>query len=266
MPVTLGVVCNVFNEINALPGWLEAASVMFDDIQCVHAGPGGVESTDGTIELLDKWRIPIHRMKIDEGFGIVRTAAIRASKCDFVCILDADERLYRWAPQLICNGESTPGDEVSRILQEYDSRDHNHIPSNWENVAKLGAKLSVHFDGVYDQGAWLRDIIEHGSLDGVATIRRHWHDFSWKRPTQNWHQIPDHQLRLVRNHPSIHFDANVRMHESLIGAENVYRPNQRHGPFFDHFHLHFKRMEPEQRAHDCRVYDALHEGREVPKE
>ena len=265
MPKTLGLVCNLFNEVNALPGWLEMATSYFDDVQIYHSGPGGAESTDGTMEILRKWRVPVHRGKIDEGFGIVRTAAVRASPCDYVMILDADERFYPHAPALTCGGESTPPDEVNEILKDYDARDQEACHSNFENVHRLGANLVVSFAEVYNQGAWLRDIIEHGALDCVCMIRRHWHDFSWKRPTQNWHTHPDYQRRLIRNHPSICFDANVRMHEQLVGASNVYQPNQTHGLFIDHYHLHFKRMEPEQRSHDVRIYDAVHQGKDVPR-
>lgn len=266
MPVSLGVVCNVYQEINALPGWLEAASSFFDDIQVMHAGPGGADSTDGTMELLEKWRIPIHRTSIDQGFGIVRTSAIRASKCEWVMLLDADERFYQFAPVLSCTGESTPPDQVNQILQEYDCRTQEACPSNFENLHKLGANLRVTVGEIYNQGAWLRDFLQHGALDAVCTIRRHWHDFSWKRPTQNWHTDPDYQVRLMRNVEGIHFDANTRMHEQLIGASNRYQPNQVHGPFMDHFHLFYKKMEPNQRRHDIAIYDAVHQGRPVPSE
>ena len=191
-------------------------------------------------------------------------AAVRASKCDYVCLLDADERFWPFLPEMSCTGESTPPDEVNQILQEYDNRAQKAIPSNFENLHKLGAKLVVCMGGVYNQGAWLRSIIEHGDLDAVCTSRRHWHDFSWKRPTQSWHTDPDYQYRIVRNHPSIHWDANTRMHEALIGASNVYRPNQHHGPFFEHFHLAIKAMEPFQREHDRRIYDAIHKGEGAP--
>ena len=271
---TLGIVANVYNEINALPGWLEMAcnSSLFDDVQIYHAGPRGIDSNDGTIELLEKWRVPIHRGKIDEGFGIVRTAAVRACKTDYVMLLDADERFWQFAPVLVCSGESTPQNEVGEILAAYDK--HARMPSDvgtgdqqwnsFEVIEKLGDKLSVAIGEIYNQGAWLKDMIQYGDLDAVCTIRRHWHDFSWRRPTQNWHQKPDYQVRIVRNHPSIHWDANTKMHESLIGASNRYMPNQTHGPFFDHYHFHFKRMDPEKRAFAVKVYDAIHERREVP--
>lgn len=261
MPVTLGLVCNFYNEANALPGWLETHTPFFDHISMYQAGPGGAESNDGSIEILEKWKIPIHRGKIDEGFGIVRTAAIRSSPCEWVMILDADERFYPTHRVMTCAGESTPPDEVNTILQSYDFRDLKTMIPNWENIGRLGAKLNVTFGDAFDQGKHLRAILEHHTtLDAVCTIRRHWHDFSFKRPTQNWHTDPDWQMRLVRNRDGIHFDANVRMHERLVGASNVFRSDFTHGPFFDHFHFTFKRMEQEQRAHDVNTYDRIHRG------
>lgn len=56
MTPSLGVVCNLFEEANALPGWLEMAfSGLFDEVLCYHTGPGGVYSRDGTIEIVEKW-------------------------------------------------------------------------------------------------------------------------------------------------------------------------------------------------------------------
>jgi len=263
MPVTLGLVATIYNEINALPAWLEMAQSFFDHVSVYHAGPKGEDSNDGTIQVLNKWNIPIHRGKIDDGFGICRSAALRSSPCDWVMLLDIDERFHQFAPVVNCEGESTPPGEVSQILQEYD---HKGLacPSNWENVARLGAKLKTSMGEIYNQGAWLRSIIEHGNLDAVCTIRRHWHDFSWKKPTQNWHTDPDYQLRIVRNHPSIYFDSDIRMHEQLSGASNMYYPNQTHGPYFDHYHLFFKKLEPDQRQHDIRIYDAIHKHEAPP--
>ena len=280
MSVTIGIVANVYNEINALPGWLEAHTGWADHVSIYHAGPSGAWSDDGTMELLEKWHIPVTRGTIDEGFGVCRTAAIRSSPCDYVMLLDADERFWQFAPELTCTGDSTPQEVVDAVLTEYTSfgkvsakpvlqrydlpTTHKAMPSNIENVALLGANLKVNFAGVYDQGAWLRSTLEHGSLDGVKTIRRHWHDFSWRRPTQNWHTHEDFQNRIVRNKESIHFEPGVRMHERLLGASNVYIPNHRHGPFFDHYHLFFKAMEMKQRQYDVQIYDAIHEGRKPP--
>jgi glycosyltransferase involved in cell wall biosynthesis len=263
--VSLGVVANVFNEIHALPGWLESVSQWADDIQIMHAGPGGMDSTDGTIELLEKWRIPIHRGNMNDGFGIVRTAAVRASKCEWTMLLDADERFQPVAKVMTCSGESTPRDEVSEILQEYDCRDHTAMHSNFENLHKLGAKLTVGFGEVYDQHGWLRGIIDsHHNWDAVITIRRHWHDFTFKRPTQNWHTDPDFQVRLVRNRPDIYWDPNVRMHETLVGGGNRYQPNHTHGPFYEHHHFAFKAMNALNRAFNVACYDAMHWGHAMP--
>lgn len=264
MAVSVGLVANVYQEANALPGWLETHTPFFDDIRVLHAGPGGAYSTDGTIEILKKWCIPVEFCAIDRGFGAVRTRAIRWSPCEYVCILDADERLFPVHRAMICSGESTAQSEVDAILQTYDFRDVRTVLPNWENIDRLGAKLRVDIKSPYDQGARLREILENERPDALCTIRRHWHDMSFRRPTQNWHTDPDWQLRIVRNSPDIYYDPGRRMHEQLVGANRVARADMDRGPFFDHFHFTFKRMEVEQRAYDVAIYDAIHEGRDPP--
>lgn len=263
MTMTIGLVANVFQEINALPGWLETHLPYFDDVRVTHAGPQFAKSTDGTIELLEKWGIPVDFDSIDDGFGAVRTRTIQRSPCDYVMLLDADERFYPIHRVLKCVGQGTPQSEVDWILQSYDFSGVN-LP-NWENLAKLGANLKVEFVRTYDQGAYLRDILEKYRPDAVATIRRHWHDLSMRRPTQDWREMPDWQMRLVRNGPDIFFSQDTRMHEQLMGANDVYRADVHHGPFMDHFHFTFKKMEPEQRRHDLLIYNAIHAGKQPPQ-
>lgn len=261
---TIGLVANVYNEANALPGWLEVHTPFFDDVRVLHAGPQGAYSTDGTIEILEKWRIPVEFCTIDAGFGQVRTRAIHMSPCDYVILLDADERFYPVHRILHCRGQSTHPQEVDWILQSYDYRGVN-LP-NWENIGRLGANLCVDIGESYDQGARLREIISNGKYDAVVTYRRHWHDLSLRRPTQDWIIHPDWQMRTVRNHSDIRYSPETRMHEQLVGYDpgRVFQPDPSRGPFFDHFHFHFKRMEPEQRRHDIAIYDAIHEGRQPP--
>lgn len=259
---TLGLVANVYNEINALPGWLELHLPFFDDVRITHAGPQGSMSNDGTIELLEKWRIPIQYCAIDEGFGVVRTKAIHFSPCEYVMLLDADERFYPVHRYMHIDGESTPQEEVDKVLQSYDFRG-GKIP-DWAAIDKLGAGLRVDVGETYNQGAYLRDLIGLTKPDAVCTIRRHWHTLSFNRPTQNWLEYSDWQMRIVRNHPDIYYDQTTRMHERLSGAGNVVPPAFDRGPFFDHFHFHFKRMEQEQRRHDIEIYDAIHAGEKPP--
>ena len=261
---SIGLVANVYQEVNALPGWLETHLPFFDDVRVLHAGPQGQYSNDGTIELLEKWNVPVAFCAIDEGFGAVRTWAVRLSPCEYVMVLDADERFYYTHRVMTCSGESTPHSEVDAILQTYDFRDLKTMIPNWENVARLGAKLRVEWGATFSQGAILREVLAAARPDAVATIRRHWHDFSFRRPTQNWHTDPDWQLRLVRNHESIYFSADTRMHERLMGASSIFRADQERGPFYDHFHFSMKKIEQRQRAHDIMIYDALHAGRKPP--
>lgn len=258
MGVTLGLVANIYNEVNALPGWLETHLPHFDDVRLWHAGPNGALSNDGTMDIISKWGVPLGIDSINDGFGVIRTRAIRSSPCDYVMILDADERFYANHRVLTCVGTDTPQAEADWILQSYDYSGVN-LP-NWENLAKLGAGLRIQRDNLYDQMAHLRNLLESERPDAVCTVRRHWHDLAMTRPTQDWQINPDWQMRLVRNHPSIYFDPTTRMHERLVGAQKVVRAELPLGPFFDHFHFHFKRMEPEQRRHDIAIYDAIHKG------
>lgn len=191
--LSLGLVANVYNEVNALPGWLEAHLPFFDDVRVYHAGPQGAYSDDGTIELLQKWRVPVVFGSIDAGFGAVRTAAVRSSPCDWVMVLDADERFYATHKLMSVSGESTPHSEVDTILQSYDFHDLKTVLPNWENVSRLGADLRVTDGVTYNQGIRLRELLSP-ELEAVCTVRRHWHDFSFRRPTQNWFTDPDWQI------------------------------------------------------------------------
>lgn len=260
---TIGLVANIYNEVNALPGWLETHLPFFDDVRVYHTGPQGAYSDDGTIELLERWRVPIMFGSIDEGFGVVRTKAFRLCPCDWVMLLDADERFYPVHRRLSVGGEATPDHEVDEVLQSYDFRDVPHTLPNWENLRRLGAGLRVDVCEPYDQGARLRELIAM-DIDAIITVRRHWHDFTFRHPTQNWNTHPDWQMRCVRNLESVFFDPNRRMHEQLLGVRNPFRGEPDRGPFFDHFHFTFKRMEQEQRAHDVAVYNAINDGCKPP--
>lgn len=286
MSISIGLVANVYNEANALPSWIECHAPYFDDIRILHSGPQGAYSNDGTLELLKEHHIPVEFCAIDDGFGVVRTKAIRMSPCDWVMLLDADERFHAKLPILTCAGESTPPEIVDsllydygnpnymkdgprdrQVIQDYDkSIDFSCCPSNFENMRLLGAKLSVRAGNEFNHMSQLRHTIEHedGDIDAVMTIRRHWHDLSFTRPTQNWHTEPDYQIRIVRNNGKVGWENETRMHERLVGTDRIHRPNHTFGPFFDHAHLYYKRMEPEQRRHDVEIYNAIAEGKVPP--
>lgn len=263
---TITAACNFYSEAAALPGWLESASQFFDDILLIHAGPAGKRSTDGSIEIAEKWGARLLFDEIDGGFGKIRTRLIHESRTDFVCILDADERFMRLAPALECSGQPTPQEVVDAVLQSYDNRNPTAIPSNWENLKLLGLELSVKEKPGYDQGQFLRDILNHQKPDVVCATRRHWHDFSFKRPTQDWGKIPDLQWRIIRRDDKIGYDPDKRMHESLGGFDpgRVYYPHRDMGPFFDHFHFTFKMMDPAGRRAAVAIYDAISRGEAPP--
>lgn len=236
---SIGMACNIYNDVNAVAGLLQTASEFFDEIVFFHAGPQGAYSTDGTIELIEKWKAKIVFGSMDEGFGCVRSSAIKSCSTEWVMILDADERFWPRAPLILPHGEK-------------DKEIHVQF-----------------FEDCYDQGSLLRRLSRIRDIEAIYTIRRHWNDFTWKSPVQNWHTIPDWQCRVVRNLPHIGFKAEVRMHECMWDFERKapprgFRADPFRGPFHDHYHCWFKPMERDQRAHDIAIFDAIHEGRIPP--
>lgn len=265
---TIGIVANVYNEINALPGWLETHAPFADHISIYHAGPRGELSNDGTMELLIKWGVPVTIGNIDEGFGVTRTKAVRSSPCDYVILLDADERFFPLHREMKCGGTMNSQEDVDLILRDYDLRARDSIAKlpNWENIRRLGSGLTVEFGEVYNQGDILREMLDVNRPDAVAVCRRHWHDFTMRGPTQNWHDVPDYQMRVVKNDPGIFYEPSIKMHERLVGINNwtQRKDTEPRGLYFDHFHFTFKKMEPEQRAHDISIYDAVHADKAPP--
>lgn len=239
---SLGLAFNIYNDNNAVHGLLELATGYFDDIVAVHAGPMGRRSTDGTIETLEKWGVRTVFASIDEGFGTVRTRCIRESQAAYVCILDSDERLYPFSPIIRCHGE-----EAYPSVQN--------------------PNLSVSHEGTYNQGEVLKQLIQEPHIRAVKAVRRHWFSPGFSKPCQNWHRIPDVQLRIVKNDPDIFYDPNIRMHERILDRQTggepkhaSFNPSDPRGVFFDHQHCFWKAMEPEQRKEDIAIYDAIHFG------
>lgn len=246
---SIGIALNVYNEHNALPGALEHASRFFDDILVIHAGPGGAYSNDGTIEILEQWGVRTIFDKIDDGFGTLRTKLIRNSATEWVWISDADERFFRYIPAYSVHGTGQyPQDPVPNL--------------------QVGI-----CEPVYDQGALLRHKInvECKEADALRTVRRHWMNINMSRPCQDWYKCEDWQLRCVRNSDYIRYVSEVKMHERIEDKRTGRDPrygtsNVKTGPFTDHFHVPFKLMEPDQRQHDIRIYNALHHGTAIPTE
>lgn len=239
MPPTITMACNIYQEGNAVHGLLESASQFFDEVFFFHTGPNGRHSTDGTIEAIEKWHARLEFGSIDDGFGAIRTELIRRSRCDWVMILDADERFYPMVPLLNCEG-------------------HEKYPD------VQAPNLKTTHEKWLDQGAMLRDLLTQ-DFDVIRTCRRHWFDHTWKRPCQNFRVIADWQCRVLKNNGRVGFNTNVKMHEQLTGAQRIWSGDAHvYGPYHDHFHCHYKPMEPEQRKEDIAIYDALHEGRPMP--
>ena len=247
MSVSFGMVCNFYQEENALPGLLENASQWADSITLVWAGPEGADpKQDPSVDIAEKWGVRILFDTIEEGFGPLRTRCIHAVDTEWAILCDADERLF--CPQVLtCEGTESWD-------MNYDNRPAIHATQ----------------DGVYDQLALFRQAIEQNpTVDAMQFVRRHWFDFSMRKPTQSWHLNADWQMRCVRNRDYISYTRG--MHEHIVDSRSGAMPSHWHmepsntrGLFLDHFHCWYKRLEPLQRQEDIRIYDALHQKFDVP--
>lgn len=246
---------NVYNEHLALPGALESASSSFDDIYVIHAGPGGRPSNDGTMEILEKWGIKPDMQDISIGFGAIRTMLIHNCGCDWGYIMDADERFHEYAPSLKANGTEKYPDSKNPDVR----------------VEQAGMP--------YNQAKFMRELLGDIEEDVVVGRRRHWLDFSWQRPAQNFDIIEDWQCRLMRNNGHVGFDPKVKLHERIIDFRNNGQPSMHWQPksaravFWDHYHNFFKPIHGKKNSEDLATYRALDERgtqsmwlNEAPKE
>lgn len=249
--ITIGAVCHVFEEADALPGWLEMATRFFDDVRVIHAGPEGELSHDGTIEILERWKVPHQFDTINDGFGPLRTRCARYSPCDWVAVLDADERFVPVSRVMRCEGESPVPPVGQQTLQEYDTPTEGACPWNAENAALNCSQVKVIRGDPVCYGTVLRNLLKE-NWNAIAFIRRHWNDLAMTIPSQNWRTHPDWQARIIRNVPEVYWEG--RLHEKLVGAPSYYEADMIWGPFIEHLHLPFKAMRPDKRRRDIETY------------
>lgn len=242
---SIAIVANVYNEAHALPGMIENARAFADDLFVMHTGPNGKFSTDGTIEILEKAGVRHSFDDIHKGFGVIRTSLIRHTKADWVLITDADERWNLEEPLLTCHG-----------TEAYPQQ---------KNPA-----LTTTSSGTIRPKELLLDLIARAEAQGIETVRlsrRHWMKElgDWTHPCQNWHLIADWQLRTVKNSPFICYDPNEKIHEKILDTRTWSEPryvtgDQTKGPFHNHFHIHFKKMDGKQNKEDAKIYEELDKG------
>lgn len=243
--MTLGCIVHFFNEPNALPGFIQQAPEMFDEVVFVSTPPDGKTDEESCQIVLDAG-YPLLHNTVSEGYGTLRTWCISQTKCDWAMICDADERIWAAPPRLTVTGsEKWPA---------------SHNP----NVQ------STETGGAVDQKGRIRQMIEEAESQGALAIclsRRHWmtEPGKWAHPCQNWSQEADWQLRCVKNTPYLCYDPEVRMHERLISTQTwsdpkFIRGNTSDGPFMDHYSVHFKAMDPAKNKQDAQTYEALTPG------
>lgn len=231
---------NFYNDAIALRGLLEIGARYFDNIYTICSGPGGAKSTDGSIELVEQFGGTVKFDDIQKGFGVIRTRLIHECGCDWAYILDCDERFLPLVNMMTCEGtESYP------------------------QVADPKLTVTVRPE-VINQGAQLKHIITQPDIFAVRMTRRHWFDFTMRKPTQNWMLNRDHQLRCVRNVPEMHYETKRVMHERLMLGNSFDIPyatqDDLGGIFTEHHHMFYRRTQPGKKEENEARYLKLERG------
>ncbi len=242
---SIAIVANVYNEAHALPGLIENARAFGDDLFVLHTGPGGKFSTDGTIEILEKAGVRHKFDDIHKGFGAIRTRLIREAACDWALITDADERWFLEEPILTCHG-----------TEKYPEQKNPALTTTQNGTTRPKELLHA-----------LMKQADARNVDAIRLSRRHWmkEPGDWTHPCQNWSVHHDWQLRIIRNSPFLFYDPSVRMHERILDSrtwsEPSYVTGDTHtGPFQNHYHIHFKKLDGKQNKEDAQVYEDLDKG------
>lgn len=244
MTPTLALGVNFYNDAASMRGLLETMSRWVDNIYAINSGPGGAYSTDGSIELARSFGATVAFGDMDDGFGRIRTRLLHECGCTFCIILDCDERIYPQLNVMKCEGdESYP----------------QHNPPN--------LKVTVLPD-VIDQMGHIRNLIKNPLVMAIRSTRRHWFDYTMRKPSQNWYGPngnKDHQLRILRNDPHIGYQRDRKMHERCLddrtGKDPVFVAQDEHGGiFFDHFHLFDRVNQPGKKEENEQRYARLERG------
>ncbi len=243
---SIGVASTFRDEVNALPGFLESASQFFSHIFLADCSMDMSPSTDGSLDIIRKWGLPDPPLwNLSNGFGAVRSQLVESSPTDWTVVLDIDERMSVTLPHLVCVGTDRYPAQANPSLQVTETAE---LPYN-------------HRDLLYKK-------IEEAEAKGIRCIRfqrRHWFDFTMRRPCENWTIIKDYQLRCMKSRAGVGYTVEPKMHERATdyrtGRDPDYIPDDdQRGPYLDHFHCFIKAMEPEQRQADIAAYDALHKS------
>ena len=163
-------------------------------------------------------------------------------------------------------------DADERVFAEYPS----WTPSGDEFYPKNAQpKVSITQNGAPQCArTLLRSLCRQADAESALAIclsRRHWlnspEDFLKNpQPAQNWLNIRDWQLRLVRNTPFAFYDPEVRIHERLLDSRTWSEPkyirpqSTEAGPFIEHFSIFYKAKDAVKNKQDAETYESLEKG------
>jgi len=137
--ITLSMI--VKNEENYLPGCLESVKDIVDEIVIVDTG-----STDGTLEIAEKFNAKIFRFEWIKDFSAARNFALSKSNGDWILYLDADERISEKSKkeiQRLTNKKNKLGINCNIVNLD----DHKDAPTLMKYIRLFRNDKNISFTG-----------------------------------------------------------------------------------------------------------------------
>lgn len=194
----------VRDEEKYLPECLESVKGFADEIVVVDTG-----STDKTIEIAESYGAKVYHYEWNDNFSDARNKSIDMATCDWIFILDADERLDEQSKSVIRQGIDEGKYDIFSIFQSSRCRDYSDVETNYYNseTIRIWRKCpSIRYEGrvheaisnngdVNVDGATINAVIYHEGYLPEIIEQRH----------KDERNIKLMQIELDNNPDSLHY-------------------------------------------------------------
>lgn len=230
---SLALTTFVKNEAPIVSGLFESVQGLVDEMVVIDTG-----STDGTQDIARLWGAKLIEHELID-FAFIANFAMGHCTADWVLQLDADERMFRYAPIFDVRKEPEPVDMTVKGPPVH------ALPTHCRYEA-------VSTGEVVDQHQMFRDMIEDMTIQTWQFRRRNWMDWVMRRPMDDWREWmheetnPAWLMRLIRRDSGMRYVRKA--HPWVVDAErrapeHIGMADPR-GPYIDHFQFPAKQMKP----------------------
>lgn len=133
----------VKNEEELLPDCLESIRDWVDEIVLVDTG-----STDKTVEIAESYGAKIHHQRWENDFSKHRNYTVELATCDWVCIIDADERFDKNDIPGLLTMINDPDHEIISVSVYNRYRGTNDLVIGSNSVRFWRRNLNLRYEGI----------------------------------------------------------------------------------------------------------------------